>query len=151
MRTCYKILCTALLSSTLTAAQAADAPAPPAADPLKALAAIKPPPPPKVPPIEYFVSVDDKPAGPFPCAKILDMAKARTVTPETRVWKAGLENWQRAASLEEFKPIFAVVPPPVNGDVPPEIDTQFRKVPVPCPPPDDGKAPWWWPLPIWPF
>ena len=115
------------------------------------LGAVKPPPPPKVPPVEYYVSVDDKPTGPFPCAKILEMAKARTVTPETKIWKAGMESWQRAASFEDLRPIFAVVPPPVDGDLPRFVDVSGGDVPIPCPPPDDGKSPWWWPLPWWPF
>ena len=151
MRNCKNALLLTLLSGLLSTALAADGAPPPLAEAEKALGAIKQPPPPKVPPIEYFVSVDDKPTGPFPCAKILEMAKARTVTPETRVWKAGLENWQRAVTIEEFKPIFAVVPPPVNGSLAPEIEIRNGKPPTPCPPPDDGKAPWWWPLPIWPF
>lgn len=130
---------------------AADAAPSLAAEAQKALAAVKPPPPKEMPKIEYYVSIDDKPSGPFPCAKILEMAKARTVTPETKVWKAGLENWRRAASFEELRPIFAVVPPPVNGDLPQTADVKLGKVPVPCPPPDDGKPPWWWPFPFWPF
>jgi len=136
-------------------ALAADAAPPPpaAAEAQKLLGAVKPPPPPKVPPVEYYVSVDEKPTGPFGCLKILEMAKARTVTPETKVWKAGLEYWHRAASLDELRPIFAVVPPPVDGDLSQFNDVRTAKPPIPCPPPDDGKAPWWWPLPapLWIF
>lgn len=133
-------------------AAAPPAAAPPAvAEAQKALAAVKPPPAKEEPKIEYYVSIDGKQAGPFPCHKILELAHARTVTPETKVWKAGMENWRRAASFEEFRPIFAVVPPPVDGDLARPSEFTYEKVPIPCPPPDDGKMPWWWPLPWWPF
>ena len=146
-----------LLAGTSCVTLAADAAPPPAAPPpaaaeaLKALEGAKPPPAKEAPKVEYYVSIDGKQSGPFPCAKVLEMAKARAVTPETKVWKAGMESWQRAASIEEFRPIFAVVPPPVDGDLPRPAEFRYDKVPTPCPPPDDGKAPWWWPIPWWPF
>lgn len=99
--------------------------------------------PPEVP-VEYFVAVDGKQSGPFKCKKLFEMANQHVLTPESKVWKSGMQNWRRAAGMADLDAIFAAVPPPVNDDSSPAEAKQ-----PPNPSPCDVKPPvkhWWWPF-----
>lgn len=93
-------------------------------------------------PIEYFVAVEGKQAGPFKCSKLLEMANGHTLTPESKVWKAGMPNWRRAGGMQDLDAIFAAVPPPVNDDSSP-LDAKPAPAALPCVP---KPKKWWWPF-----
>lgn len=120
-----------------------DLPAPPKAPEL--------PPPPKAPPAAaeappgYFVAVDGKQSGPFQCPKLLEMAHAHVLTPESKVWKAGMPGWRRAGSLADFDPILAAVPPPIEGE-PVVMADRPQPVVLPCVPKPPAAKRWWWPF-----
>lgn len=53
---------------------------------------------------QYYMVVDEKSTGPFSLAEVILHPK---LTPETLVWKPGIENWVPANSLQELQPAFA--------------------------------------------
>lgn len=91
---------------------------------------------------EYFVAVDGKQSGPFKCKKLLEMANEHVLTPESKVWKTGMLNWQRAGGMRDFETIFAAVPPPVNDDSSP-VETKPSSDIPPC---FVKPKKWWWPF-----
>ena len=95
-------------------------------------------------PVEYFVAVEGKQGGPFKCTKLLEMANEHTLTPESKVWKAGMPNWRRAGGMGDLDAIFAAVPPPINDDSP-QIETKQPPTALPCVPKPVVKR-WWWPF-----
>lgn len=83
------------------AMQAGHAQVPPASQP----SAPAPPPPP--PQVQWYLSRDGQNFGPFAANQLLQ----NRLTPQTYVWRAGMENWQRAAEVAELAPILASIPP----------------------------------------
>lgn len=65
--------------------------------------------PPPVPTVAYHVAVNGQAAGPFDLAALSDMATKGQLTRESLVWKAGMESWSQAGTMEELKGLF--VPP----------------------------------------
>ena len=75
-----------------------------------------PPTPPPVPPaLTFFVVVNGQQAGPYDLNTIKQMASQQQLTKETLVWREGMANWQAAGEVNELKPIFGSVPPPIPG------------------------------------
>lgn len=52
---------------------------------------------------QYYLVVNEQPMGPFSLEEIL---KHESLTPETLVWKPGIENWVSARSLPELNDAF---------------------------------------------
>jgi membrane protease subunit (stomatin/prohibitin family) len=63
----------------------------------------------------YHVVVAGNPAGPFPVEELRARAQAGQLERSTLVWSEGMAQWQAAADVEELKPLFAAVPPPLPG------------------------------------
>lgn len=57
--------------------------------------------------MNYFVLLNDERKGPF---TIEELAK-KYITADVLVWHEGLENWQKADTLDELKPIIRQMPP----------------------------------------
>lgn len=53
---------------------------------------------------QYYMVMDEKSTGPFTLAEVILHPH---LTPETLVWKPGIENWVPASSLPELAPAFA--------------------------------------------
>lgn len=68
----------------------------------------------------YYVDSNRKQIGPIPFSD----RKAVGLTPSTLVWYEGLTEWAKAGSVQEFKDIFAPVPPPI-----PTVDDSTRIAP----------------------
>lgn len=49
----------------------------------------------------YHIAVNDTVAGPFSPTELDTLAKAKTLTTETLVWKQGMTGWMKAASVPE--------------------------------------------------
>ena len=92
--------------------------------------------------IEYFVAVEGKQSGPFKCAKLFEMANKHVLTPESKVWKSGMQSWKRAGSMQDLDDIFAAVPPPIIDETLP-IDEKPQSSALPCAP---KPKKWWWPF-----
>ena len=67
----------------------------------------------------YYMVVDEKSTGPFTLDEI---TLHPALTPETLVWKPGIENWVAAASLPELSPAFMAQNNP-QQQTPPEYKT----------------------------
>lgn len=69
--------------------------------------------PPPIPAAAYHVAMNGQPAGPFELTALKQMALAGQFNPASLVWKPGMEQWQKAETLEELKAVFAQVPPAI--------------------------------------
>ena len=67
--------------------------------------------------LQYYMVVDEKSTGPFTLAEIILHPK---LTPQTLVWKPGIENWVAAESLPELAPTFARQKQQEQYQTPPE-------------------------------
>lgn len=73
--------------------------------------------PPPIPIVCYNVAVNDQSTGPFDLATLADMANSGHLTPNSLVWKKGMEQWEKAGNIDELKTFFENVMPPI----PPQI------------------------------
>lgn len=64
--------------------------------------------------IDYFIGIKGEQTGPFKDKTVAEMIKTRKITPDTLIWKKGMENWVKASSVEELTKHFASVPPPLK-------------------------------------
>lgn len=69
--------------------------------------------PPPVPVVVYHIAVNGQPTGPFNIATLTQMAAAGQLTKMSLVWKAGMDEWAKAETVDELKEILANVMPPV--------------------------------------
>lgn len=67
--------------------------------------------PPPIPTVAYHVAVNGQATGPFDIATLEQMVNARQLTANSLVWKAGMEQWAKAGSVEELKTLFITMPP----------------------------------------
>ena len=72
--------------------------------------------PPPIPDVQYHISVNGSQAGPFNMQQLAQMAQGGQLTPQTYVWKQGMENWAFAKDVAELATLFA---PPAPGSMPP--------------------------------
>jgi hypothetical protein len=68
-----------------------------------------PPPPPTT---QYFVAVNGQQTGPFSISQLQQMVMSGQFTPNTFVWKQGMQNWEEAGKLLDLQNLFGAVPPP---------------------------------------
>jgi len=59
----------------------------------------------------YFVGSNGKQSGPYERKNITAQIVAGTITRETLLWKAGMEQWQQAGQIAELAPLFRTPPP----------------------------------------
>ena len=59
--------------------------------------------------IQYWVNIDGVQSGPMPRGELT----AAGLTPDSYVWRAGLDDWVRAGDLDELADLLRRVPPPV--------------------------------------
>jgi len=67
---------------------------------------------------QWYLGVDGKQVGPLAPAEIQAQVTAGTATPETLVWRAGLQAWVRLADVPELLPA-----PDTHGSTPPPLPT----------------------------
>lgn len=69
--------------------------------------------PPPVPVIAYHVATNGQASGPFDLNTLNQMAALGQLTNDSLVWKAGMSDWAKAATVEELKNILNNVMPPI--------------------------------------
>ena len=67
--------------------------------------------PPPIPTTAYHVAVNGQATGPFNITALTQMTAAGQLTSDSLVWKAGMTQWVKAGSVEDFAIVFAVTPP----------------------------------------
>ena len=72
-------------------------------------------PPPLPAGVAFHASIDGAAAGPFDMAALTAHVKGGKITRKTLVWKAGMSGWAAADTVDELKPLFGEVPPPLPG------------------------------------
>jgi membrane protease subunit (stomatin/prohibitin family) len=70
------------------------------------------PPPPPEPEPRWHLAKDGVVSGAMSETELRAMVAAKTLTPESYVWRPGDDGWQRAGEVADLADIFASVPPP---------------------------------------
>lgn len=70
--------------------------------------------PPPIPVVAYHVAVNGQSTGPYDMATLSQMISAGQITGASLVWKAGMESWVKAETLDDFKGMF--IPPIPSED-----------------------------------
>lgn len=76
--------------------------------------------PPPVIPSLYHVAINGQATGPFDIPTLKQMTMAGTLDKNSLVWKAGMENWVVAGTVQELQEIFGNTVPPIPP-VPPAL------------------------------
>jgi membrane protease subunit (stomatin/prohibitin family) len=76
-------------------------------------AQVVPPPMPMTTVVGYFVGISGKQTGPFDLSSLGGKVRDGSITRQSLVWKPGMAGWVAADSVEELRPLFAAVPPPL--------------------------------------
>ena len=77
-------------------------------------------------PSHYYMVVDEKSTGPFTLDEITLHPQ---LTPDTLVWKPGLDNWVAAKSLPELDPAFVSTRQNSSEQRPPEYNQNSYQEP----------------------
>lgn len=67
--------------------------------------------PPPVPITVYNVAVNGQSTGPYDLNTLQQMAMSEQFSASSLVWKAGMQEWAKAETVDELKNIFVVAPP----------------------------------------
>lgn len=61
-------------------------------------------------PVQYHIIVNNAVAGGFSEEELATLAKAKSLTPETMVWKPGMSGWMQAKNVPEVQKIILLNP-----------------------------------------
>ena len=67
--------------------------------------------PPPIPSVVFHVAVNGQATGPYDLPSLAKMAAAGQLNADSLVWKAGMDQWARAGTMDELKHLFAAIPP----------------------------------------
>ena len=89
---------------------------PPAPGAMPQQQAMAPPPPGAAPPpppvMQFNVALNGQTAGPFDMNTLAQMAQSGQLTPQTQVWRQGMQGWAAAETVQELSALFAQNAPP---------------------------------------
>ena len=75
--------------------------------------------PPPLPTFSYYVAVNDNSVGPLNYEELREFVREGKLSPDSLVWKKGMESWAEAKTVAELSPFFesedAETPPPIPG------------------------------------
>jgi membrane protease subunit (stomatin/prohibitin family) len=72
-------------------------------------------PPPLPVAVKFHAAIDGAAAGPFDLAVLAAHARGGKLARTTLVWKPGMAAWAAADTVDDLKPLFADIPPPLPG------------------------------------
>src|SRR5690606_32535254 len=123
----------ALVLALWAAPVAAQTPPPP--PPGNDTPGVPPPPPPADAGISYHVIENGVAAGPFDDAQLRFRVQAGSLTPDTLVWTAGMEGWQRAGDVAAFRGLLSERPaaPETPGAATAFVGNWYFEGPSPSP------------------
>lgn len=67
--------------------------------------------PPPVPISTFHIAVNGQATGPYDINMLKQMSSTGQFSAESLVWKPGMSEWVKAETIDELKPMFAVMPP----------------------------------------
>ena len=67
--------------------------------------------PPPIPSVVFHVAVNGQATGPYDLPSLAKMAAAGQLNADSLVWKAGMDQWAKAGTMDELKHLFAAIPP----------------------------------------
>ena len=67
--------------------------------------------PPPIPSVVFHVAVNGQATGPYDLPSMAKMAAAGQLNADSLVWKAGMNQWAKAGTIDELKHLFAAIPP----------------------------------------
>lgn len=68
--------------------------------------------PPPIPETTYYVAMSGQATGPYNLAALTQMASVRRISSDSLVWKAGMAEWTKVATIDELKGLLAAIVPP---------------------------------------
>ena len=71
---------------------------------------------PPMPNSEYYVVENGRAIGPFDLNKLSQLVATGTVTKSSLVWKQGMSEWVKAATVKELQPLFGLAIPPIPDE-----------------------------------
>jgi hypothetical protein len=63
--------------------------------------------------MSWYYGVGSQQFGPFDIEAIRRLVNSGLITRTTPMWRAGMESWSAASSVEELKEAFSTIPPPI--------------------------------------
>lgn len=67
--------------------------------------------PPPIPSVVFHVAVNGQATGPYDLASLAKMAAAGQLNADSLIWKAGMDQWAKAGTMDELKHLFAAILP----------------------------------------
>lgn len=67
--------------------------------------------PPPIPISTFHIAVNGQATGPYDINTLRQMSSTGQFSAESLVWKPGMSEWVKAETIDELKPMFAVMPP----------------------------------------
>ncbi|HEX8341437.1 MAG TPA: SPFH domain-containing protein [Tepidisphaeraceae bacterium] len=69
--------------------------------------------PPPIPTVSYYAAINGQQQGPFELTALRAQVAGGQLQRNTLVWKQGMPNWTPAEQVDELKPLFESLPPPL--------------------------------------
>jgi hypothetical protein len=63
--------------------------------------------------VSYYAAINGQQQGPFELTILRGRVAAGEITRDTLVWKQSMPNWTPAGQVDELKPLFESLPPPL--------------------------------------
>ena len=86
----------------------------PQQQPTPAAATVAPAP---IPSVSYHIAIDGKAEGPYNLDQLKSLANAGKITPDSLVWKQGMQGWEKAGDQQDLSTVFnaGAMSPPIPG------------------------------------
>lgn len=68
--------------------------------------------------VSWYCVLNGKQAGPFSAEMLASMIRSGQVQAQDYVWREGMQQWQAAISVEEFRTLFSAAPAPAPAPTP---------------------------------
>ncbi len=75
---------------------------------------------------KWFIAVDGNSVGPLGENELIDALRSGTYGPEHQVWSEGMDGWQAARAIPQFREFLSAPPPPPKGTVADQLDYEIR-------------------------
>lgn len=63
------------------------------------------------PPRYIYAVIEGQQQGPFSLGEVVEYIRKGTITPQTYIWKQGMQNWLPAEQVEDLTPELNAIPP----------------------------------------